>query len=135
MRQEWHKAVRWVQGGDVHVLLTRMSARALVEGGHKAACKAAQARVSAMTTGQTANGRAKARVNGTSPCIICLDADPEPIQSGCACRGDAGLAHVMGRVEAAVHRQKSTGSCEGWARCVTCEQIFNGAMLVGLVET
>ena len=29
-------------------------------------------------------------------CIICLDGgeDPEPIQCGCACRGDAGLAHV-----------------------------------------
>ena len=31
--------------------------------------------------------------NGES-CIICLDSDPPPIQSGCGCRGDAGLAHA-----------------------------------------
>ncbi len=27
-------------------------------------------------------------------CIVCLDSDPPPIQSGCACRSDTGLAHV-----------------------------------------
>ena len=27
-------------------------------------------------------------------CIICLDTSPPPIQSGCACRGDSGLAHI-----------------------------------------
>jgi hypothetical protein len=27
-------------------------------------------------------------------CVICLDASPPPIQSGCACRGDSGLAHI-----------------------------------------
>ena len=27
-------------------------------------------------------------------CITCLDASPPPIQSGCACRGDSGLAHI-----------------------------------------
>ena len=25
-------------------------------------------------------------------CIVCLDSDPPPIQSGCACRSDTGLA-------------------------------------------
>ena len=36
-------------------------------------------------------------------CFICFDADasPAPIQSGCACRGEAGLAHVGCRVQAA----------------------------------
>jgi hypothetical protein len=27
-------------------------------------------------------------------CFICLDSNAPPIQSGCACRGDGGLAHV-----------------------------------------
>jgi hypothetical protein len=27
-------------------------------------------------------------------CILCLDSDPPPIQSGCACRSDTGLAHL-----------------------------------------
>jgi hypothetical protein len=30
----------------------------------------------------------------TGVCIIRLDSDPPPIQSGCACRSDGGLAHV-----------------------------------------
>ncbi len=35
-------------------------------------------------------------------CIVCLDSDPPPIQSGCACRSDTGLAHVGCLVEKAV---------------------------------
>ena len=34
-------------------------------------------------------------------CHICLEASPLPIQSGCACRGAAGLAHVGCRIQAA----------------------------------
>ena len=34
-------------------------------------------------------------------CIICLDTSPPPIQSGCACRGDSGLAHIACLVRAA----------------------------------
>jgi hypothetical protein len=45
----------------------------------------------------SAGASADPEVNGT--CIICLDNDPPPIQSGCACRGDAGLAHVECRAE------------------------------------
>jgi hypothetical protein len=55
---------------------------------------------------------ASASVGGA--CIICLDNDPVPIQSGCACRqrGDAGLAHVECRAEAAVHRVASSKKLE-----------------------
>ena len=105
------------------------------KGGHKAACKAAQTRVSAMATGRTANSRAKARVDSKNACIICLDAEPEPIQSGCACRGDAGLAHVKCRAEAAVHRQESADAWEGWYTCGTCGQYFTGVMHMGLAKT
>jgi hypothetical protein len=31
-------------------------------------------------------------------CIICLGNDPQPVQLGCACRGDSGLAHIACRV-------------------------------------
>jgi hypothetical protein len=54
-----------------------------------------------------ANARAKSKVKNAPPlsrivwirqsggtCIICLDTDPPPIQSRCACRGEVGLAHV-----------------------------------------
>jgi tetratricopeptide (TPR) repeat protein len=71
-------------------------------------------------------------------CIICLCNDPDPIQSGCACRGDAGLAHVECRAEAASHR---TGNgtllgpvVEAWWNCATCGQNFTGAMHLGLAE-
>ncbi len=38
-------------------------------------------------------------------CIVCLDSDPPPIQSGCACRSDTGLAHVGCLIEKAVAQQ------------------------------
>ena len=34
-------------------------------------------------------------------CLICLEASPPPIQSGCACRGPAGLTHPACCVKAA----------------------------------
>ena len=55
----------------------------------------------------SAGASADPEVNGT--CTICLDNDPLPIQSGCACRGDAGLAHVECRAEAAAHRMTHKG--------------------------
>jgi hypothetical protein len=33
-------------------------------------------------------------------CLVCLGTSPSPIQSGCACRGAAGLAHLRCRIEA-----------------------------------
>ena len=60
-------------------------------------------------------------------CIICLDTSPPPIQSGCACRGDSGLAHIACLVRAA------TGSGV-WHQCPTCKQRYTGAMQTGLAE-
>ena len=60
-------------------------------------------------------------------CVICLDSEPAPIQSGCACRSDAGLAHV-----ACMARYAASGG--GWRVCRTCKRPFTGRMLVGLAE-
>ena len=67
-------------------------------------------------------------------CTICLDGgeDPEPIQCGCACRGDAGLAHVACRAEVAARKQP--GIHDGWTICPTCGQDYTGAMAVGLAR-
>jgi tetratricopeptide (TPR) repeat protein len=66
-------------------------------------------------------------------CIICLDSDPPPIQSGCACRSDGGLAHVGCIVETAVAQQPHRGNAVWW-KCQTCGQGFTGAMKTGLAE-
>jgi hypothetical protein len=66
-------------------------------------------------------------------CIICLDASPPPIQSGCACRGDSGLAHIACLVQAAASQQVQRGSV-AWRQCQTCKQDYTGAMLTGLAE-
>ena len=65
-------------------------------------------------------------------CTICLDGgdDPVPIQRGCACRGDAGLAHVACLAEVAA--RKVDGLHEGWDECPTCGQDYTGAMHLGL---
>jgi len=77
----------------------------------------------------SAGASADPEVNGT--CIICLDNDPPPIQSGCACRGDAGLGHV---VEAAAHRMTHQDEWDRWWKCGTCGQEFTGAMQLGLAD-
>jgi hypothetical protein len=86
--------------------------------------------------GSGGDGAANAAVSGggscEGPCIICFDGDPRPIQSGCACRGDAGLAHVDCRAEDAAHRMKNKGDVVGWRECGTCGQWFTGAMKLGL---
>ena len=46
-------------------------------------------------------------------CIICLDSDPPPIQSGCACRSDTGLAHVGCLIEKAVAQRPHRGNAVG----------------------
>jgi hypothetical protein len=66
-------------------------------------------------------------------CIICLDSDPPPIQSGCACRSDTGLAHVECPIESAVSQQEHRGNSV-WRECQTCERRFTGAMQKGLAE-
>ena len=66
-------------------------------------------------------------------CIVCLDSDPPPIQSGCACRSDTGLAHVGCLIEKAVAQQPHRGDAVWW-ECQTCGQPFTGAMRTGLAE-
>ena len=66
-------------------------------------------------------------------CIVCLDSEPPPIQSGCACRSDTGLAHVGCLVEKAVAQQPHRGNAVWW-ECQTCGQHFTGAMRTGLAE-
>jgi hypothetical protein len=51
-------------------------------------------------------------------CIIRLDSDPPPIQSGCACRSDTGLAYVGCLVEKAVVQQPHRGNAVWW-KCQT----------------
>ena len=67
-------------------------------------------------------------------CFICLDTSPSPIQSGCACRGAAGLAHLSCRVEAAEALVEQTQSPEWWWTCQTCKQQFTGEMRNGLAN-
>ena len=66
-------------------------------------------------------------------CIICLDSDPPPIQSGCACRSDTGLAHVECLIEKAVAQQEHRGNGV-WRECQTCGRRFTGAIQKGLAE-
>ncbi len=66
-------------------------------------------------------------------CIVCLDSDPPPIQSGCACRSDTGLAHVGCLIEKAVVQHPHRGNAVWW-ECLTCGQQFTGAMRTGLAE-
>ena len=68
-------------------------------------------------------------------CTICLDGgdEPLPVQRGCACRGDAGLAHVACQARAAAH--KGAGGCNSaWERCPTCGQNYTGSMQLGLAH-
>jgi hypothetical protein len=66
-------------------------------------------------------------------CIICLDTSPPPIQSGCACRGDGGLAHIDCLVQLAASQKAHRGR-EVWRQCRACKQDFTGAMRTGLAE-
>jgi hypothetical protein len=108
------------------------------QNGHKEACKKTQARVvaaMASAAGGAPTQRGRGPTKGASVCTICLDVgDPPPIQSGCACRGDAGLAHIGCRAEAAAHKVRSSGETRGWQNCVTCGLSFTGQMGLGLAE-
>jgi len=63
-------------------------------------------------------GHVKRKSPGMEPiecvCIVCLDSDPPPIQSGCACRSDTGLAHVGCAIDKAVAQQKHRGNSVWW---------------------
>jgi tetratricopeptide (TPR) repeat protein len=66
-------------------------------------------------------------------CFICFDSDPPPIPSGCACRGDTGLAHVGCKIDSAVAQLAHRGT-KVWWECQTCKQEFTGPMKTGLAE-
>ena len=66
-------------------------------------------------------------------CFVCLETSPHPIQMGCACRGDAGLAHLRCVVQEA-ESHAAHGNNEGWWECRTCKQLFTGAIQAGLAE-
>ena len=54
--------------------------------------------------------RAYVQIMGTDGCcFICLDNEPPPVQAGCACRADTGLAHIGCMVTAAVSQAAHRG--------------------------
>ena len=67
-------------------------------------------------------------------CFICGIGSQPLIQSGCGCRGDAGLAHATCRVFAAESylKQKAEygkpATLNPWVDCSTCGQRFTGGM-------
>ena len=67
-------------------------------------------------------------------CFICGEDSPPLIQSGCGCRGDAGLAHATCRVLAAESYLKQKAQhgkpvkLNPWVNCSTCEHRFTGEM-------
>ena len=69
--------------------------------------------------------------NGT--CYICYESQPPPIQSGCACRDEAGFVHIECMVQVAVSQVGHRGNIAWW-ECHTCKQKFTGAMRTGLAE-
>ena len=65
-----------------------------------------------------------------STCSICFEHGATP--SGCACRGDANLAHVACLDTAAQFRYTDTGSTDGWSGCAVCKQKYSGNTGIGL---
>ena len=80
--------------------------------------------------GETSDGETDA---GRPQCVICLDSDPPPIQSGCACRSDAGLAHVECKLTSAAAQVRHRGT-RVWSECQTCGQKYTGTMRTALAE-
>ena len=66
-------------------------------------------------------------------CIICYEASPPPIPSGCACRGPSALAHVACRIRAAEIMGGHRGQ-QVWSECLTCQQGYTGPVLAGLAN-
>ena len=68
-------------------------------------------------------------------CSICLDSEelPVPIQSGCACRGASGFAHVRCKIQVAEHHVPGEWN-EAWYMCLTCKQAYTGSMRLRLAH-
>lgn len=63
-------------------------------------------------------------------CFVCLESVPAPTQSGCACRGDAGLAHVACLTRAASAKE----GIGAWDTCGTCTHPYTGETLMALAR-
>jgi tetratricopeptide (TPR) repeat protein len=66
-------------------------------------------------------------------CWICLEEDScrqqalGPLQRGCACRGDAGYAHMACLADwARAAQEDAHNSQPAWTRCPTCKQDYTG---------
>ncbi len=72
-----------------------------------------------------AEAACKSDVVRGATCYICLGEGPGLVR-GCACRGDAGYAHVrcLVRAEAELARE----SRDGLGQCPTCRQFYHGAV-------
>jgi len=66
-------------------------------------------------------------------CFVCLDTSPSPIQSGCACRGAAGLAHLCCRVQAAETDQHRDRLIVLSLALEECSQIVRVTQRVGML--
>jgi hypothetical protein len=116
------------------------------EGGRKKQCKDLQTaaaskakwgfkeKLPSAPTSRRTPSVATPNISDSRVCVICLEHDPPPIRSGCACRGDAGLAHVQCRIAAAEHKYKSSGTIVAWNDCPTCCQSYRGQIAIGLAE-
>ena len=72
-------------------------------------------------------------MGASGTCYICYESQPPPIQSGCACRDEAGFVHIECMVQVAVSQAGHRGNIAWW-ECHTCKQRFTGAMRTGLAE-
>lgn len=67
-----------------------------------------------------------------SRCILCQRSDPVPIESGCFCQGNTGLAHIDCRIQFAAREDAAGRGMDGWAFCPTCNHRFHGPMAIAL---
>ena len=79
--------------------------------------------------------RSASTASARGKCVVCLEGDdePTPIQSGCACRGEAGLVHLECAKASAIHHGDFFHS--RWYECFTCKQEFTGEVLLALART
>ena len=68
-------------------------------------------------------------------CTICLSRSgpPYPIQKGCACRDDVGLAHV-GCLQEMAAKMESDKGWKVWYECGTCKQRYTGTVQMELAR-
>jgi hypothetical protein len=66
-------------------------------------------------------------------CFICLESDPPPVRSGCACRSDSGRAHLACLIKYAVTKHAERG-IKPWVSCQICKHAFTGPTRLALGE-